>query len=75
MFLQGSLQLATDLEYICNSITALGAELPPALSTACSLCTAVIEADFKSVVATGLADGSLDKHACKAIAHMRGIEI
>ena len=73
--LQGSLQLAADLEYICNSITALGAHLPPALATVCTLSTCVLPADFKSMLAAGSADGSLDKHTCKVMARMRGIEL
>jgi hypothetical protein len=70
---QGSLQLAADLEYICNSITALGAELPMALTTACTLSTIVLESDFKGTVAAGIDDASLDRRACKVLARMRGI--
>jgi hypothetical protein len=73
--LQGSMQLATDLEYMCNVITALGAVLPPALGTACTLCAVLPEADFKDVVAAGVADGSLERHACKVLAAMRGVDL
>jgi hypothetical protein len=73
--MQGSLQLAADLEYVCNSIMALGADLPAALATACTLSTGVLESDFKGMLATGVADGSLDQHACKVMARMRGIDL
>lgn len=73
--MQGSLQLAADLEYICNSVTALGAELPMALVTVCTLTTVVLESDFRGTVAAGLSAGTLDKHACKVIARMRRIEL
>lgn len=69
------MQLATDLEYMCNVITALGVVLPAALSTACTLCAVLPEADFKDMVAAGVADGSLEPHACKVLAAMRGVEL
>lgn len=70
--MQGSLQLATDLEYICNVVTALGVALPPPLATACILTPIVPEADFNSTAAAGVADGSLDKRTCATLAAMRG---
>ena len=73
--MQGSLQLEADLEYVCNSITALGADLPAGLATARTLAALVIESDFKSAVATGLADGSLDRHAAKVMASMRDFDL
>lgn len=75
MGVQGSLQLAADVEYICNSITALGAELPMALVTVCTLSTVVLESDFRGTVAAGLSAGTLDKHACKVMARMRSFEL
>ena len=73
--MQGSLQLATDLEYICNVVTALGVVLPPPLATACILTTVVPEAEFRSTAAAGIADGSLDRRTCGAIATMRGFSL
>eukprot|EP00892_Ulva_mutabilis_P000146 jgi/Ulvmu1/10131/UM006_0085.1 len=69
---KGSLQLATDLEYICNVVTALGVVLPPPLATACILTGVVPESDFRSTAASGIADGSLDRRAATALAAMRG---
>lgn len=73
--MQGSLQLATDLEYICNVVTALGVVLPPPLATACILTAVVPEADFQSTAAAGVADGSLDKRTCATLAAMRGFSL
>lgn len=75
MCLQGSMQLAADLELMCNVITALGVVLPPALGTVCTLCAVLPERDFKEMVAAGAADGSLERHACKVLAAMRGIDL
>lgn len=75
MSLQGAVQLATDLEYVCNVIGALGVVLPPSLATASVLCTMPDEDDFKACVASGVADGTLDAHACKVLAKMRGISL
>jgi hypothetical protein len=72
---QGSLQLRADLEYVCNVISALGVSLPPALATACSLSSVHSESEFKSMVSAGVADGSLDSHACRVVARMRGFRL
>eukprot|EP01025_Chloroclados_australasicus_P002005 TRINITY_DN104721_c0_g1_i1.p2 TRINITY_DN104721_c0_g1~~TRINITY_DN104721_c0_g1_i1.p2 ORF type:complete len:134 (-),score=16.74 TRINITY_DN104721_c0_g1_i1:177-578(-) len=47
---QGSLQLTTDLEYVCNVIAALGVALPLPLSTAISLTACQDEASFQDLV-------------------------
>jgi hypothetical protein len=72
---QGSVQLSADLEYMCNVITALGVALPPALAAACTLCAVLPASDFRDTVAAGVADGSLERHACKVLAAMRGFQL
>jgi len=72
---QGALQLEADLEYVCNVVGALGVVLPPALATAALLAGLATADEFRAAVASGLADGTLDRHACRIMARMRGFDL
>ncbi|KAK9846891.1 hypothetical protein WJX84_000821 [Apatococcus fuscideae] len=69
---QGSAQLAADLEYFCNVVSALGVSIPPALAT-WQIATGWSQAEFPAAAESARSEG-VDSATLDHIAAVRSIK-
>lgn len=71
---QGGVQLAADVEYFCNVMSALHVMPPPALLTV-QLFAGVPAAQFVEAARAAIAEGGVDVPTLKGLAAMRKIQL
>eukprot|EP00884_Botryococcus_braunii_P002839 jgi/Botrbrau1/12556/Bobra.0169s0092.1 len=70
----GAQQLAADLEYFCNVLSALGVALPPTLVT-WQVAASWSPEEFPAAARAGLEDGALDQTTLERVARSRHLTI
>ena len=71
---QGGVQLAADVEYFCNVMSALHVVPPPALLTL-QLLAGTPSPEFAEAARAALSDGGADAGAVRALAGMRRLQV
>ena len=72
--LQGSQQLAADLEYFCNVLSALGVAVPPTLGT-WQVAVGWTAEEFGGAAKAALDDGMVDRDTLQVVANARSLSI